>query len=497
MSAWGWLQIFAAVSAIVVAMLALFEKGSSAFRVPLMLLAVDQFAWNAAAAGEELTGDPAAGWVGIIAAPLFTPFALHYVLTFTGQRQRLRLLLNATYVVFGLQALVAAIDAVSSFALRGGFHTYALMLLVPSGPVAIIGITLVAVSARAAVNEGERLRSKLLIGALVTVVLLMTTDLLADLDVKVPRLAELGTFAFNAVLAQLSLGMTGASKRKALAQAGLSALFVVVAYLTLFFTLKEQLGTLIIATAALSFGLLALAGVVWRTMAAEREGLARFAAVGRFSAQMAHDLKNPLAAARGAAEFLTEELRRANLGQQQEFSQLIVQQLDRLTGIVDRYQRLSTFELAREPIELNALVTQVLGLQAFGADPGIRLNQILSPVPLLLDGDPHMLSSVLENLLKNAFEAIEPSSAHQVVTVRTYESGDAVRLSVQDTGQGMSARTKELAFSLFFTTKSTGSGLGLPFVQQIARAHGGEVMLTSREGQGTMVELVLPKRSRP
>lgn len=497
MSAWGWLQIFAAVSAIVVAMLALFEKGSSPFRVPLMLLAVDQFAWNAAAAGEELTGDPNAGWVGIIAAPLFTPFALHYVLTFVGQRQRLGLLLKATYVVFGLQALVAAIDAVSPFSLWGGFHTYALMLLVPSGPVAIIGITLVAAYLRTAHNEAERLRSKLLIGALVTVVLLMTTDLLADLEVPVPRLAELGTFAFNAVLAQLSLGLTGASKRKALAQAGVSALFVVVAYLTLFFTLKEQLGALIIATAALSFGLLALAGVIWRTMTAEREGLARFAAVGRFSAQMAHDLKNPLAAAKGAAEFLTEELRRANLTQHQEFSILVVQQLDRLTGIIERYQRLSTFELMRERIELNALVSKVLGLQSFGADPSIRLDQSLSRTPLTLDADPHMLSSALENLVKNAFEAIGPTSSQKIVTVRTEESDETVKLSVTDTGQGMSARTKEFAFSLFFTTKSTGTGLGLPFVQQIARAHGGEVMLTSHEGQGTMVELILPKRSRP
>ena len=59
-------------------------------------------------------------------------------------------------------------------------------------------------------------------------------------------------------------------------------------------------------------------------------GLERFATLGRFSAQMAHDLKNPLAAAKGAAEYLTEELRRAGDGANQEFAQLVVDQLDRL-----------------------------------------------------------------------------------------------------------------------------------------------------------------------
>jgi two-component system, NtrC family, sensor histidine kinase HydH len=65
-------------------------------------------------------------------------------------------------------------------------------------------------------------------------------------------------------------------------------------------------------------------------------------------------------------------------------------------------------------------------------------------------------------------------------------------VSVEDTGEGMDARTRERAFDEFFTTKATGSGLGLAFVRRVVEAHGGEVSLTSREGRGTIVSLRLP-----
>jgi two-component system sensor histidine kinase HydH len=67
---------------------------------------------------------------------------------------------------------------------------------------------------------------------------------------------------------------------------------------------------------------------------------------------------------------------------------------------------------------------------------------------------------------------------------------------MEDTGEGMDARTRERAFDDFFTTKATGSGLGLAFVRRVVEAHGGEVSLTSREGHGTVVRLRLPSGVR-
>jgi two-component system sensor histidine kinase HydH len=81
-----------------------------------------------------------------------------------------------------------------------------------------------------------------------------------------------------------------------------------------------------------------------------------------------------------------------------------------------------------------------------------------------------------------------------LVTVRTTASDGALLLSVEDEGAGMDARTRERAFDDFFTTKATGSGLGLPFVRRVAEAHGGSASLAARSGRGTVVTLRLPLR---
>ncbi len=131
----------------------------------------------------------------------------------------------------------------------------------------------------------------------------------------------------------------------------------------------------------------------------------------------------------------------------------------------------------------------MLSLQSFAAGQVTLALDLALTVPAI-EADPQLLGSAVENLVKNAFEAMPTGGK---VTVRTSVDRSSVRLSVEDNGPGMDARTRESAFTLFFTTKTTGTGLGLAFVRQIARAHGGDVMLTSREGQGTMVELILPR----
>jgi signal transduction histidine kinase len=98
--------------------------------------------------------------------------------------------------------------------------------------------------------------------------------------------------------------------------------------------------------------------------------------------------------------------------------------------------------------------------------------------------------------LQNAFEATPPNGSPATVTVRTalVNAGrtTGVVLSVEDGGMGMSARIRERALDDFFTTKATGSGMGLAFVRRVAEAHGGDVSLLSKEGAGTTVKMFLP-----
>jgi signal transduction histidine kinase len=104
-----------------------------------------------------------------------------------------------------------------------------------------------------------------------------------------------------------------------------------------------------------------------------------------------------------------------------------------------------------------------------------------------------MLERVLENLVRNAVEAMPDGGT---VVVRTMRSGsgatDAVAFSVRDTGIGMDARTRERAFDDFFTTKPHGSGLGLAFTHRVVEAHRGQMSLESEQGRGTLVCVRLP-----
>jgi signal transduction histidine kinase len=109
------------------------------------------------------------------------------------------------------------------------------------------------------------------------------------------------------------------------------------------------------------------------------------------------------------------------------------------------------------------------------------------------------VAGALENLVRNAFEAMPKGGT---VTVRTGREGaetedPRVFVEVQDTGDGMDARTRERAFDDFFTTKPRGTGHGLAFVRRVMDAHGGDFALTSKEGWGTVIRLFFPSPREP
>jgi signal transduction histidine kinase len=479
----------AALAGLMVAALALLRGAKSPFALPLTLLGVDQFAWNVATVGWNVTGEERWRWLGAIATPLFIAFGVHLVLVFVGRRRQLTWLLIATYVVCGLQSLLALMLGQSETNLKLG----AVLTLASGLPAGVAAIALVAQHARAATTGLERYRARTMLVAIVVTAVLLVTDLLADTGMNVPRLAHLGSFVFSALLTYLTLGLTLLEKdgrSSSPLQALLVGLFAAVAYLALFSTFSGNQGLLVVGVSAVTLGLVGLLRTSTSAASAQREGLERFATLGRFSAQMAHDLKNPLAAAKGATDYLRKEVEQQRPPKDNEFLDLIAQQLDRLHSVIDRYQRMSRLEPRPERLELNALVTRVLALQAFVA-PNVEVKrQLLEPSPIV-HGDGDLLAAVLENLVTNAFQAMPEGRAGRVTVSTRIENGRGV-LAVEDDGKGMDARAVERAFEPFHTTKAKGSGLGLAFSREVARAHGGDARLSSREGRGTLVEVAIP-----
>jgi len=125
---------------------------------------------------------------------------------------------------------------------------------------------------------------------------------------------------------------------------------------------------------------------------------------------------------------------------------------------------------------------------------GIPIHSNLAPGLPLVRGDGIQLQQVLLNLLLNAFEAMEDSAGNpRVIFVRTAREGDeGVRVSVRDSGHGISAGDMPLLFEPFFTTKPGGLGMGLPINKTIIEAHAGRLWGENNTDRGTTFHVVLP-----
>jgi signal transduction histidine kinase len=160
--------------------------------------------------------------------------------------------------------------------------------------------------------------------------------------------------------------------------------------------------------------------------------------------------------------------------------------------VVDDYRRLGRIEPLASTFDLHALVQQVTALPFASGDEAqaraVRAELLADPPRC--HADPDLVGLALENLLRNAREATPAGGA---IVVRTRLDADRIALAVEDTGSGMDARQCERAFDPLYTTKESGSGLGLSFVKRAAEAQGGTVTLTSAVGRGTTVELRLPR----
>jgi signal transduction histidine kinase len=215
----------------------------------------------------------------------------------------------------------------------------------------------------------------------------------------------------------------------------------------------------------------------------------QLAAVGELSAAIAHEVRNPLAIIMNAVA----SLRRPNVSDEDRMTLLgIVDEetarLNRLVSDLLRFARPTV--LQRRNVDLAEL--------AEASRPPMCLDHeivvdVTEGAPTHVEADPALLRGALENLIENACQAT-PAGSTIAVTIGSAAIGDApcARVVVRDRGAGMEASILSRALDPFFTTRPSGTGLGLPIVQRVARAHGGVLEIESTPGEGTQAALILP-----
>jgi len=226
-------------------------------------------------------------------------------------------------------------------------------------------------------------------------------------------------------------------------------------------------------------------------LAQQRE---RLADIGAIAAQIAHDLGNPLAGVSMQAQLI---LRRAARNAEQPLS-TIVQPMERILAEVRRLDSLikEFMEFSREQrldlkrVELHGFLRRVGDLwEPVAAARRIALSVATPSGMPSLTADEEKLRRVMDNLVKNAIEAIDMGPG--AVDIRAdWDGNNVVRIAVSDTGPGIPESVQ--VFRLFETTKADGSGIGLAVTRQIVLAHRGSIDFVAREPRGTVFSIKLP-----
>jgi len=213
------------------------------------------------------------------------------------------------------------------------------------------------------------------------------------------------------------------------------------------------------------------------------------ARLGEMAAVIAHEVKNPLAAVRGAIQVIGGRLPAGSRD-----APIVTEIVARIDALDELLKDLLLFARTPQPrfapVDLASLVQRTAGF--LSSDPALReLRFDIAGTMPPMTGDPELLRIVFQNLLLNASQAMQGKGT---VTVRLAADDDLHKVTVTDHGQGISPEARANLFRPFFTTKSRGTGLGLPTAKRLIELHSGSIALDSEPGKGTTVTVTLPAR---
>lgn len=224
------------------------------------------------------------------------------------------------------------------------------------------------------------------------------------------------------------------------------------------------------------------------------------ASVGRLSAQVAHEVRNPLHSIGLEAEIALEMAQKFESSELKHSIQSILDGVERLEKITDNYLRLSRVSSGKKrPFDLGDVLERVLATYS----PIFQASQIQvdwefvhSDTGYAVTGDSDLFEQAIGNLIRNAIQALEGVSNPRI-GIRLETKSHHVVLEVRDNGTGISNEVRDRLFTPFVTTKAQGTGLGLSFVKQVAADHGGEVKLLepTPEYSGACFCVTIPAQS--
>lgn len=216
----------------------------------------------------------------------------------------------------------------------------------------------------------------------------------------------------------------------------------------------------------------------------------RLSAIGRLTSGVAHEVKNPINAIVVHLELLRQKMQQSDPATQRHMEVIgtEIQRLDRVVQTLVDFTR--PVELRLADLELRRLLEDVVMLAAPEASHhGVTVEPMLPPEPLVAKADADLVKQAVLNVVINGIQAM-PGGGRLTVAVARVDA-DA-EISIADQGGGITPEIRDKIFNLYFTTKKSGTGIGLPMTYRVMQLHNGSVDFDSVPGQGTTFRLRLP-----
>ena len=203
--------------------------------------------------------------------------------------------------------------------------------------------------------------------------------------------------------------------------------------------------------------------------------------------RITHEIKNPIAVCKGYLDmFDINDASKSN-----RYVGIIREEINRTLTLLKDFSNISKLEIVKSCVDIEMLLDDVCDeMKLIFNDKIIFLSDILEK-EIFIEADYDRLKQVLINVIKNAKESIKNNG---VITLKTYLKKRNYVIEVEDNGIGMDKETLSKVGSAFYTTKKSGTGLGVCFSKEIIERHGGKMIYDSKMGTGTKVQIILPTK---
>jgi two-component system, sporulation sensor kinase D len=219
----------------------------------------------------------------------------------------------------------------------------------------------------------------------------------------------------------------------------------------------------------------------------KQQQLQKLEVLGTFAASLAHEIRNPLTGIKGLVQLLYEN---TQAEKDKKYLTVIGQEINRINEIVSEFLTIGKPVASNfTTLDLKDILNDLLPLIEYEASRNHQFQWELPDDSIFIEGSKDQIKQVVLNIIKNAIESIEKKGR---ITLQLISSEEHCQLIITDTGKGISPKEVKKIFNPFYTSKETGTGLGLVVCKQIIDSMNGEIHISSEVNIGTSVTIILP-----